>query len=81
MDITPQMVRELRDAFGAASAREEIRVIVLAGRGAVFCAGADVEWMRRTGALSEAENQKRFFSKRSITGSFTMPPFSSANST
>jgi methylglutaconyl-CoA hydratase len=39
------MLRELRDAVLAASGRDDIRVIVLAGRGTVFCAGADVEWM------------------------------------
>jgi methylglutaconyl-CoA hydratase len=50
------MVRELRDAVAAASAREEIRVIVLAGRGAVFCAGADLEWMRTVAGFSREEN-------------------------
>jgi methylglutaconyl-CoA hydratase len=50
------MVRELRDAFAAASAREEIRVIVLAGRGAVFCAGADIEWMKAVAGFSREEN-------------------------
>ena len=50
------MVRELREAVGAASAREEIRVIVLAGRGAVFCAGADIEWMRKVAGFSREEN-------------------------
>ncbi|HKZ31083.1 MAG TPA: enoyl-CoA hydratase-related protein [Vicinamibacteria bacterium] len=50
------MVRELRDAVRAASAREEIRVIVLAGRGAVFCAGADIEWMKTVAGSSREEN-------------------------
>lgn len=50
------MVRELREAVAAASAREEIRVIVLAGRGAVFCAGADLEWMRTAAGFSRQEN-------------------------
>ena len=45
------MVRELHDAVGAASARDDVRVIVLAGRGSVFCAGADVEWMKTVGRL------------------------------
>jgi methylglutaconyl-CoA hydratase len=50
------MVRELHEAFAAASVRDDIRVIVLAGRGSVFCAGADVAWMRAVAALSREES-------------------------
>jgi methylglutaconyl-CoA hydratase len=50
------MVKELTAAFEAASAREDIRVIVLAGRGSVFCAGADLEWMRSLAAYTREEN-------------------------
>ncbi len=50
------MVRELRDAVAAASARDDIRVIVLAGRGSVFCAGADLEWMRTVAGFTREEN-------------------------
>jgi methylglutaconyl-CoA hydratase len=50
------MVRELRDAVGAVSARDDVRVIVLAGRGAVFCAGADLQWMRKTADFTPEEN-------------------------
>ena len=50
------MVRELHDAVGAASARDDIRVIVLAGRGSVFCAGADIEWMRTVAGFTREEN-------------------------
>jgi methylglutaconyl-CoA hydratase len=50
------MVRELHDAVGAASARDDVRVLVLAGRGAVFCAGADIEWMKRVAGFSREEN-------------------------
>jgi methylglutaconyl-CoA hydratase len=48
--------RELREAVAAASARDDVRVIVLAGRGAVFCAGADLEWMKEVAAFSREEN-------------------------
>jgi methylglutaconyl-CoA hydratase len=50
------MVRELHDAVAAASARDDIRVIVLAGRGSVFCAGADVEWMKTAAGFAREEN-------------------------
>jgi methylglutaconyl-CoA hydratase len=50
------MVRELHDAFAAASARDDVRVIVLAGRGAVFCAGADVDWMKTVARFTPEEN-------------------------
>jgi methylglutaconyl-CoA hydratase len=50
------MVRELRDAVAAASGRDGIRVIVLAGRGPAFCAGADVEWMKTVAGFTREEN-------------------------
>ena len=42
----------------AATAREDssVRVVVLAGAGKMFSAGADVNWMAQTVAYSEAEN-------------------------
>ena len=50
------MVRELRDTVVAVSGRDDVRVVVLAGRGSVFCAGADLDWMRKTSGLSSAEH-------------------------
>lgn len=50
------LVRDLREAVGAASARDDIRVIVLAGRGGVFCAGADLEWMNTVAGFSREQN-------------------------
>ncbi len=35
---------------------EDVRVVVLAARGPSFCAGADLQWMKRTAEFSEAEN-------------------------
>jgi methylglutaconyl-CoA hydratase len=49
-------VRELRDAVAAASARDDVRVIVLAGRGSVFCAGADLEWMKKVAGFTREKN-------------------------
>jgi methylglutaconyl-CoA hydratase len=40
----------------AAAARHDIRAIVIAGAGKVFCAGADVTWMSKTVHFTEEEN-------------------------
>jgi len=40
------VIRELTTAFQALSADEDLRVVVLGGRGKAFCAGADLAWMR-----------------------------------
>jgi methylglutaconyl-CoA hydratase len=50
------MVHELHDAVAAASARDDVRVIVLAGRGSVFCAGADLAWMKAVAGFTREEN-------------------------
>jgi methylglutaconyl-CoA hydratase len=50
------MVRELRDAVAAASARDDIRVIVLAGRGSAFSAGADLAWMKEVAGFTREKN-------------------------
>jgi methylglutaconyl-CoA hydratase len=49
-------IGELTAAFRAVDADADTRVMVLAGRGKSFSAGADVESMRAAGAASEAEN-------------------------
>ena len=39
-----------------AAARHDIRAVVIAGAGKVFCAGADVTWMSKTVHYTEDEN-------------------------
>lgn len=51
------MIGELDDAFAALGADAAIRAIVLAARGAVFSAGADLNWMRRMAGYSHDENR------------------------
>src|SRR5262245_35896977 len=53
-----KMIGELSAAFGELDADPSVRVVVLAGRGKVFCAGADLNWMKRTGEMSFEENRK-----------------------
>jgi enoyl-CoA hydratase/carnithine racemase len=40
--FTVQMQQELVDAFGRADADDQVRVVVVTGRGRAFCAGADL---------------------------------------
>src|SRR5262249_6584066 len=47
-DLT-QLLREVEADAG-------VRVVVLAGKGKSFSAGADINWMRRMAAYTEAEN-------------------------
>jgi methylglutaconyl-CoA hydratase len=50
------MVSELRTVLFDLRNLDEVRVIVLAGRGPAFCAGADLEWMRAMASFSREEN-------------------------
>ena len=55
-----ELIGELRvtfEAFGREPAGA-LRAVVLGGSGAVFCAGADVEWMRGSIGLSIDENER-----------------------
>lgn len=51
-----QLIAELADACRALDADASVRVVVLAGRGKHFSAGADLNWMRRAADSTEAEN-------------------------
>jgi methylglutaconyl-CoA hydratase len=59
------MIKELSSAFDGLAEDESTRVVVLAGAGEVFCAGADLNWMKRTAGYSYEENLEdaRFFAK------------------
>lgn len=52
------LIAELTEAVEQLSAQDEIRVLVLAGRGPSFSAGADLAWMKRQGAASEHDNMR-----------------------
>ena len=50
------MIAELDAAFETLGADDEVRVIVLAGAGKHFSAGADLQWMQRASAASREWN-------------------------
>jgi methylglutaconyl-CoA hydratase len=51
-----ELVKQVREAFTDLGRRPEVRVIVLAGNGKSFCAGADLNWMKRMVQYSHDEN-------------------------
>jgi methylglutaconyl-CoA hydratase len=50
------LIKQLHDAFVALGKDDEVRVVVLAGNGPAFCAGADLNWMKRMAKYGYAEN-------------------------
>src|SRR5215468_373849 len=54
--IDDSVIHSLTHAFKALCADGETLIVVLTGRGVAFSAGADLGWMRRMAAGSEAEN-------------------------
>jgi len=53
-----KMIEELSLVFDDIEKNDGIRVVVLAGEGKSFCAGADLNWMRRVKDYSYEENLK-----------------------
>ena len=49
-------IAELHQAFKQVAADEGVRALVLRGEGEAFCAGGDLNWMRRGADYGEAEN-------------------------
>jgi methylglutaconyl-CoA hydratase len=50
-------IAEITDAFRALGAQGGVRAIVLAASGTAFCAGADLNWMKKMAAFTHAENR------------------------
>jgi methylglutaconyl-CoA hydratase len=52
------MIAELTQAFLSMGGDADVRAIVLAAEGPAFCAGADLDWMRRMSSYSLEENRR-----------------------
>jgi methylglutaconyl-CoA hydratase len=59
------MIQELSNVADELAADDAVRVVVLTGAGKVFCAGADLNWMKKVANYSYEENLEdaRFFAK------------------
>jgi methylglutaconyl-CoA hydratase len=51
-----EMIAELTSVFEELGSARGLRAVILGGTGSVFCAGADVDWMRRSRDRIEADN-------------------------
>jgi methylglutaconyl-CoA hydratase len=52
------MIGELLDVFTAVNHLDDLRIVLLRGRGKSFCAGADLNWMRGVAAYGYEQNLK-----------------------
>lgn len=51
-----EVIVELTATFLALSDRDDVRAVVLAANGSAFCAGADLNWMKRMATYTREEN-------------------------
>ncbi len=50
------LIRQLRNAFEQLANDKAVRVVILTGNGPAFCAGADLNWMKRMAGYGYDEN-------------------------
>lgn len=56
--FNPEMIAELTQIFTDLEARKDLRAVVLQGEGKVFCAGADLNWMKEMVNFSFDQNRE-----------------------
>ncbi len=54
--FSDEVIAEITAAFRDVGARPDVRAVVLAAEGPAFCAGANLNWMRRMADYTRAEN-------------------------
>ena len=68
--LVPELMLELLDFFGKLKTSEEIKVIILTGKGSSFCAGGNIKGFKQTSAV---EARKRMIqSQQLITSIFEL---------
>ncbi len=53
-----EMIEELIDVFSSLKNDNKLRALFISGEGKNFCAGADLNWMKKSATYSEEENLK-----------------------
>lgn len=56
--FNPEMIEEIEKIFSSFNQRKDLRVVVLSGEGKVFCAGADLNWMKAMVNYSFEQNRE-----------------------
>jgi methylglutaconyl-CoA hydratase len=72
--LSQALIDDLRDAAARIAADPDIRVVVLAGQGASFCAGGDLGWMRDQMAGDEAMKRAAASSIAAMLGALNTLP-------
>lgn len=52
------LIANLREVFETLKGADRVRIVFLRGAGESFCAGADIDWMRRQGERSQSDNEE-----------------------
>jgi len=53
-----QLIRDLMAAVRSLEQKPQVRAVLLTANGPSFCAGADLQWMKRTAGYSQPDNQR-----------------------
>lgn len=56
--FSDEVIADITHAFHAVGKRSDVRAVVLAAEGPAFCAGANLNWMRRMADYSREENEQ-----------------------
>ncbi len=56
--FNPELIEKLTQTFSSFQSQKTVRAVVLRGEGKVFCAGADLSWMKDMAKYSQSENKR-----------------------